>query len=178
MAVTAAPVRIHTLGHSRHGIARFIELVRAHGIAVVADVRGQPYSRYNPQFNRETFRDALEAAGIEYRWFGDRLSGRPRDPDFYGPDGKVLWDRLENWPALHEGLAEVLALADGTGVALVCAEENPMTCHRRFLLTPPLIAAGAEVLHIRGDGAVETEDELLIRERKDDDGQLDLFGAP
>lgn len=178
MAASDAPIRIHTLGHSRHEITRFVELAKARGVAVVVDVRGQPYSRYNPQFNREPFRDALEAEGIEYKWFGDRLSGRPKEPDFYGPDGKVLWDKLENWPALHEGLAEVLTLAGEKSIALVCAEENPVNCHRRFLLTPPLVAAGAEILHIRGDGGVETEHEVEARERKDDDGQLDLFGAP
>jgi uncharacterized protein (DUF488 family) len=166
--------RLYTLGHSSHGIDGFIGLARQHGVNLIADVRGQPFSRYNPQFNREKFRDSLEAAGIAYQWFGDRLSGRPVEKEFYSPDGKILWDKLKQWPDLHEALDKLLFQAANKTVALVCAEEDPMKCHRRFLLMPPLVAAGAEIIHIRGDGSTEPEKELA---RRTDDPQLDLFGS-
>ena len=172
----AAPgVTVYTIGHSTHPIERFVALARANDIALVVDVRGQPYSRYNPQFNREAFEASLKAAGIGYAWFGDRLSGRPLEPDFYAPDGKVLWDKLRHWPALHEGLEEVLRRAGEVRLALVCAEEDPVRCHRRFLLTEPLVDRGAEVVHIRGDGRLEPEAVLQAGE-DGDDGQLSLFG--
>ena len=166
--------RLYTLGHSRHDIAHFIELARQHGITLIADVRGQPFSRYNPQFNREKFRDSLESAGLAYQWFGDRLSGRPAEREFYGPDGDIQWDKLRQWPELQDGLDRLLFQAATKTIALVCAEENPLQCHRRFLLTPPLLAVGAEIHHIRGDGSVESEQELA---RRSDDPQLDLFGS-
>lgn len=169
-------IRIHTLGHSRHSIERFVELVRAHGVALIVDVRGQPFSRFNPQFNREHFKEALAAAGIDYLWRGDALSGRPKDPDFRGPDDQVVWDKLRHWPALSEGLEEVLARAGEVPLALVCAEEDPVRCHRRFLLTAPLVERGAEVVHIRGNGRVVTEEELRAREATAAGGQLSLFG--
>ncbi len=175
MAASVDGVTLHTLGHSRHAIEAFAELARRHGVGVIVDVRGQPYSRFNPQFNRERFRDALAGHGIDYLWFGDRLSGRPKEPEFHGPDGKVLWDKLRRWPALHEGLAEVFERAAGARLALVCAEEDPMRCHRRFLLTPPLVERGARVLHIRGDGRIVSEDDLREAERAADAGQLNLF---
>ena len=176
MAASGEGVTIHTLGHSRHAIEAFVQLAKRHGVAMIVDVRGQPYSRYNPQYNRERFSASLSDGGIEYLWYGDRLSGRPTAPELRGPDGEVLWDKVRQWPALHDGLAEVLERAAGTRLALVCAEEDPMRCHRRFLLTPPLAERGADIVHIRGDGRLETEDELREKESADTDGgQLSLF---
>jgi uncharacterized protein (DUF488 family) len=157
--------RIHTLGHSRHSIEHFIDLAKRHGVALIVDVRGQPFSRFNPQFNRERFRAALAAAGIAYEWRGEALSGRPKAREFYGPDGEVLWDKLRDWSELHAGLDEVVRLACRGPLALVCAEEDPLHCHRRFLLTPPLERLGADVVHIRGDGRSEREADVRAREK-------------
>ncbi len=176
MAASGEGVTLYTLGHSRHAIEAFVGLARGHGVGLIVDVRGQPYSRFNPQYNRERFKEALAGHGIDYLWFGDRLSGRPKEREFYGPDGKVLWDELRRSPALHEALDEVVMRAATGRAALVCAEEDPMRCHRRFLLTPPLTKRGARVLHIRGDGRLQPEEELRISEQAaTDGGQLNLF---
>lgn len=167
---------IHTLGHSRHPVADFVALARRHGVRTIVDVRGQPFSRFNPQFNRERFKASLEEAGLGYRWEGERLSGRPQDRRFYGEDGKVDWAAVRGWPEFGRALDEVRVLADGDSIALVCAEEDPLHCHRRFLLTPPLIQRKAEILHIRKDGRLETEAETAARARGADPGQGDLFG--
>lgn len=170
-----APV-IYTLGHSRHGIDAFIALARQHGVETIVDVRGQPWSRYNPQFNRDAVADAVRQAGLTYRWEGERLSGRPKDRRFYDAQGKVDWDALRQCPALAEGLDEIRALAETSTPALVCAEEDPLHCHRRGLLTDPLIDRGAAVLHIRRGGTIETEEQVAARARGADPRQIDLFG--
>lgn len=167
---------IRTLGHSRHAIGDFVALSRRHGVDTIVDVRGQPFSRFNPQFNREPFRDALDEAGLSYRWEGKRLSGRPRDRRFYGVDGKPDWAAVRAWPDFQTALDELRTLADGKRIALVCAEADPLHCHRRFLLTPPLIERGAEVVHIRSDGTVETEGQTAMRAGGADPRQIDLFG--
>ena len=77
MAAPGQGVTLYTLGHSRHAVEAFIDLARRHKIKLVVDVRGQPYSRFNPKYNREPFHDTLEINGINYCWYGDRLSGRP-----------------------------------------------------------------------------------------------------
>jgi uncharacterized protein (DUF488 family) len=155
---------IWTVGHSVHGIARFLELLRGAAVALVVDTRARPYSRFNPHFNRERLREALEGAGIAYLWRGAALSGRPAEKRFYRPDGALDLDELWRWPALQAGIDEVAAEAGTKRTALLCAEEDPLICHRRFLLTPPLLARGAAVLHIRGDGRIEPEPELAARE--------------
>lgn len=163
MASKPAPT-IYTVGHSRHALDAFIRLLKQNRIERVVDVRGQPYSRHNPQFNREHLSRCLEESGIDYTWSGRHLSGRPRDARFYGPEGSVLWDKLMANPELHAALDAVAAEARFRRIALVCAEEDPMRCHRRFLLTPPLIRRGIQVLHLRGDGRMEPESELRERE--------------
>ena len=76
----------------------------------------------------------------------------------------MLWHELSRLPALHEGLTEVLERTANERLALVCAEEDPMRCHRRFLLTPPLTERVAHVLHIRGDSRLQSEEEIRSTE--------------
>jgi len=167
---------LYTLGHSRHALGDFIALLEKHAITLVVDVRGQPYSRYNPQFNREPLEQSLRAKGIDYAWRGDHLSGRPRQAEFYAANGEVLWERLAKSPALLNALDELGEECRARRLALVCAEEDPNRCHRRFLLTPQLITRGIEVLHVRGDGRLEDERSIRAGE-KDSEAtrQQDLF---
>ncbi len=158
------PAILYTVGHSRHPMDAFIALLKQNQIERVVDVRGQPYSRHNSQFNREPLAGCLEAAGIDYTWNGKHLSGRPHEARYYGPRGEVLWDKLRTRPEFHAALDLLAAEAQSRRLALVCAEEDPMRCHRRFLLTPPLSQRGLEVLHLRGDGRTEPESVLLERE--------------
>ncbi len=163
MAYEPAPT-IYTVGHSRHSLDAFIGLLKQNRIERVVDVRGQPYSRYNPQFNREHLSRRLEESGIGYTWSGRHLSGRPREERFHGPQGNVLWDKLMSSPELNAALDSIAVEVRLHRIALVCAEEDPMRCHRRFLLTPPLIRRGIRVLHIRGDGRTEPDSEIKERE--------------
>lgn len=171
---TKAPgIEIYTIGHSNHAWPKFLDLLTQHRIAFVVDTRGQPFSRFNPQFNRERLKELLAAGEIDYLWLGDRLSGRQQDPALMGPDGKPDWARVSASPAFIDGIAQVASLA-AKKVAVLCAEEDPRRCHRRFLLTPPLVAQGLAVLHIRGDGRIEREDDIRATERERP-SQLDLF---
>jgi uncharacterized protein (DUF488 family) len=134
------------------------------------DARSRPFSRFNPQFNRERLSRALADAGIAYAWRGEAMGGRPGDPTFHLPDGGLDRGALWRWPALVAALDEVAREARAQPVALLCAEEDPRACHRRTLLTPPLVERGFEVLHIRGDGRIAPESSLAP-------AQPDLFAA-
>ena len=167
---------IWTLGHSRHPIEYFIELSHTHDIALIVDVRGQPFSRFNPQFNYLRFRGALEVAGVGYAWYGETLAGRPTASGLRDAEGNVDWDAVRAWPAFKVDVEAVYDRAAAGRIALVCAEEDPLRCHRRFLLTPELQARGAKILHIRGDGRIEDEAAVVARDQpKRDRRQRDLF---
>ncbi len=111
---------VFTVGHSTHSAAKVLELLRRNEITAIADVRSQPYSRMNPQFNREPMKDALKSAGISYVFLGRELGARSEDRSCY-IDGKVQYDRLARTDLFQRGLARVVDGASRHRIALLCA---------------------------------------------------------
>jgi len=153
---------VYTIGHSNHGEAVFLSLLQTHGIEVIADVRSRPYSQYNPQFDREALKKSLKAVGIEYVFLGDELGARSDIPSCY-ERGKVRFDRLAETVAFRNGLARVEKGAAEYRVSLMCAEKEPIECHRTILVARHLVERGIAVHHILADGSVETQAEVLDR---------------
>lgn len=148
---------IYTIGHSDHTTTAFIDLLRQHDVTLVADVRSQPYSRWAPQFNRETLEDDLRGAGIAYHFIGDALGGRPSDPALYTA-GRPDYGRMERADAYQRGIKRLLDLTSTERVAMMCGEGDYQQCHRHLLVTQTLLKRGARVLHIKPDGrTVEAE---------------------
>ncbi len=163
---------IYTIGHSTHTGEDFVRLLAAQGIEVVADVRSRPYSRFNPQFNRDALMNYLEEAGIRYLFLGKELGGKPQDPDRPLAD-ELVWEYVRSRPQFREGLAKLLAEARHAKVCLLCAEADPARCHRGQLLAPELAAQGVEVRHILADGTILEQGDLKIPKKKP--GQKRLF---
>lgn len=157
----AEPLTIYTIGHSNAPAGKIIELLQKFEIRVLADVRSTPYSRYNPQFNRETFEQTLNQAGIEYRYAGDTLGGRPKDPACYQPDGHVNYPAVMEKDFFQKGIQQLMSISLEHRTAVMCSEENPANCHRHHLIGFYLARLGVTVLHIRGDGST-VQDQLLI----------------
>lgn len=156
------PNIVYTIGHSNHSIERFIELLATHGATAVADVRSHPYSSFNPQFNRERLRVALKRAGLAYVFLGRELGARSEDQSCY-VDGRVQYDRLARTRLFQEGLARVSEGTRAYRIALMCAEKDPLTCHRAILVCRHLAAQGISAQHILEDGRIEGHDEALSR---------------
>ena len=169
--------RVLTVGHSNRPLEHFLELLRLHEIDVLLDVRSSPYSRFSPHFNREPLRDAMVGAGILYGYYGDRLGGRPSNPDLVDA-GRPSYERIAAWPPFQEAIAEVLAgiRSDNGRVCLMCSEEDPARCHRRLLVGAELAEHGIELLHVRGDGKVEPESSVRRRVGEDQASVIDLLG--
>jgi uncharacterized protein (DUF488 family) len=144
-------VPIYTIGHSDHTTEAFLDLVSQHDITRVIDVRSQPYSRWAPQFNRETLKRSLEDAGIAYCFMGDVLGGRPSSPDLYS-SGSPDYRRMERVPAYQTGIDRLLKLRQAERIALMCSEGDYRQCHRHHLIAQTVLKRGALVLHIKPDG--------------------------
>ena len=140
----------------------FLRLLHGQGVDLLADVRSAPYSRFNPQFNRETLAATLSRNGIEYMYFGTELGGRPKDPACY-EGGRVCYDRVAETGSFREGIAQVLDAAAQHRVALLCAEREPLDCHRTLLVARALDAQGAQVQHIHADGILENHADAMSR---------------
>lgn len=152
-----------TIGHSNHDVGQFLALLRKHGVRMLVDVRSDPYSRYAPQFNRTEFEHHVRAAGIEYRYSGTRIGGKPKDPALYTPSGKPDYDALTATPGFQDELRAVADLAAGRRIAIMCSEADPMCCHRERLLAPILRSWGLRVVHIMPDGgAAEVGQQALF----------------
>ncbi len=156
------PEVVYTIGHSNHSTERFIKLLIAHKITAVADVRSHPHSRFNPHFNRETLRADLKNAELAYVFLGRELGARPEDPGCY-VDGSVQYDRLARTPLFQEGLVRLAQGASRYRIALMCAEKDPLTCHRTILVCRHLAAQGIGAQHILEDGRIESHDAALSR---------------
>jgi uncharacterized protein (DUF488 family) len=149
---------IYTIGHSNIAIERFLDLLSGHMIDALIDTRSQPYSRYAPQFNREALSTALRHAGISYRYLGDQLGGRPREAQYYGPDGNVEYDRLSQAPFYQDGIEHLKREAAGHWLAIMCSEASYKDCHRYKLITRSLANEGIEVHHILHSGGLHPTD--------------------
>jgi uncharacterized protein (DUF488 family) len=153
-----------TIGHSNHPLEHFLGLLQAAGVEMVADVRSTPASRRQPQFNKAPLAQALHSAGLSYLWLGRELGGRPADPALF-TDGIADFERMAQTQCFSDGIARVLAEAEWLRLALMCAEKEPLDCHRTLLVARALTAQGAEVHHIMADGGVightAIEEELL-----------------
>jgi len=154
---------IFTIGHSNHLLDHFIALLHQHEITAVCDVRSKPYSRMNPQFNHEALQQALENHGIAYRFLGKELGARSDDETCY-IDGTVQYSRLARTALFQAGLKRVQqGTKQNFKIALMCAEKEPLECHRSILVARHLAALGLNVEHIHPDGTLESHASALTR---------------
>ena len=168
MSTTEHPV--FTIGHSTHSADAFLGLLRLHGVEAVVDVRSSPFSRFNPQFNRQALEKFLDASGIRYVFLGRELGARSEDRSCYD-QGRVQYARLARTALFHSGLDHVLQTAAQFRVALMCAEKEPLECHRTLLVARALADRGQPVLHIHADGRLESHEAAMER-------LFDLTGVP
>jgi uncharacterized protein (DUF488 family) len=165
-----------TIGHSNLPAERFMTLVQDAGVTAIADVRSVPFSRRFPWFSSSKLAARLQGADIAYLPFGDALGGRPRDPALYC-DGVADYEKIAATTQFRAGL-DCLDEAKGRfRLCLMCAEREPLDCHRCLLIARALAERGLALGHILVDGTIEphaaTEDRLLGRAGRSDD----LFGG-
>jgi uncharacterized protein (DUF488 family) len=154
---------LFTIGHSNHGWPTFSALLKRRGVTAIADVRSQPTSRL-PHFRRPALERALHEAGIEYVFLGRELGARRVEPECYEGDTAV-YERVAQLPAFRSGLELLLKGVGDFRIALLCAEKEPLDCHRTILICRRLRNEPVAIEHILADGQLEphavTEARLL-----------------
>ena len=153
---------IYSVGHSTHTVQDFIKLLKSRGITAIADVRSAPYSRFQPQFNREVLTKSLKESGIEYVFVGDSIGGRSSNEDDY-ENGRVVYGRLKMSDNFENGLERVVLGSEKYQLALMCSEKEPIECHRTLLVGQALFERGIPITHIHGDGTLEKHEDALQR---------------
>ncbi len=151
-----------TVGHSTHSFGHFVKLLKQHRVIALADVRSAPFSRFNPQFNKSALERDLKLEGIKYVFLGRELGARSNDPSCY-EDGRVRYSRLVDTDQFRLGIARVMRGTHMHQIALMCAEREPLECHRTLLVSRVLHEQGVSVVHILGDGGLETHRDAMDR---------------
>lgn len=153
---------IYTIGHSSHALVTFFQLLSSAEITGVADVRSSPFSRRSPQYNRRELEASLNQRGIEYRFFGKALGGRPKDPKLY-IGGTADYEAMARSGAFNEGVERVLKGSKKHRLALMCSELDPIECHRCLLVGRALSNLSIPVLHILLDGSIQSQHDIEER---------------
>jgi uncharacterized protein (DUF488 family) len=175
---------LFSIGHSNIPADRFIAMLRSAGVNAIADVRSTPASRRFPWFSGKNLAARLQQEGMIYCGFGDALGGRPREAALYR-DGIADYAAMARHGEFVAGLERLRAAAARHRLCVMCAEREPLECHRCLLVARALAERGIDVGHILHDGKIEphaaTERRLLAGDGADDDlfvtGQGDRLAA-
>jgi uncharacterized protein (DUF488 family) len=155
--------RLFTLGHSVMQSSTFLEILQRLGISLVIDVRSKPQSYRFPHFDQVELEKTLSTGGIRYLFLGEELGGRPEDPKVYRSDGLMDYRTWRKSRPFRDGIERVLKEFAKSDLVLMCAEEDPLNCHRFLMICPELVILGVEPCHIRKGGVIETQREAEDR---------------
>lgn len=162
IANTTTKMCLFTIGHSDHELPEFVSLLAKHGVNVVADVRSHPYSRFHGQFNRETLVEYLRSVNIQYVFLGRELGARRSERESY-QNNQARYDLIVRLPVFREGLDRIRQGMASHRIALLCAEKDPITCHRTILVCRHLRSEPVDIRHILEDGSLETTEQVETR---------------
>ncbi len=154
-------MQIYTIGHSNHTQDKFLDLLIAAKIEVLVDVRSNPNSRWAMFANRYNLERFLKSAQINYLYLGDMLGGRPSNSEGHDTQTiKVDYQAIQEKDYYQRGIKRLMEGLKQYRMCIMCAEEDPNSCHRNLLVAESLRNVGVKVFHIRGDGRIQTDEEL------------------
>jgi len=139
---------IYTIGYSSFD----------HNINAIVDVRSSPYSQYKSEFNREKLKMSLNKENISYVFLGEECGARVSNSSCY-INGKVDYSLVSETDLFKDGIKRLLNGAEKYSLALMCAEKDPITCHRTILVCRHLIKTGICINHVLENGDIELHED-------------------
>ena len=144
---------IFTIGYGNRSINTFTNLLTQYGIATLIDVRSNPRSRFNPNYNMKSLKTILQSIGIEYLYMGEILGRKPRDEKLY-KNGKLDYEAVNSLSTYKAALHQLIELAENRSICLCCCELNPNICHRKTLIGDSLSKSSIIINHINERGLI------------------------
>ncbi len=157
MSDNSSNLILYTIGYSTHPLEAFIALLLQHHIDAIADVRSTPFSRFKPEYDRDSLSRCLKDHGIRYVFLGEELGARRTEAECY-VDNKVRYSRVAQMPMFRKGIDRLKDGAKKMRVAIMCAERDPITCHRTILVAREARSDFQSIFHILADGSLETQE--------------------
>lgn len=153
---------IYTIGYAAHTIDSFIAVLEKFNITAIVDVRSQPYSTFKPEFNRENLKEVLTNNRIEYVFLGDNIGARIKAPECY-KNGQVDYELISQHPLFQAGIDRLLKGMEKYSIALMCAEKDPINCHRTIIICKHLKKYQTQIYHIIDSNTFEKHSETEYR---------------
>ncbi|MCX6976171.1 MAG: DUF488 domain-containing protein [Verrucomicrobia bacterium] len=169
MTAKTSEAHLLTIGHSTLEINAFIALLKEFSVSAVADVRSSPYSRFSPQYNTDALRRSLLDNRIQYVFLGEELGARRNEPECY-VDDVAKYDLIAETEAFARGIQRLRTGLATQRISLLCAEKDPLTCHRMILVCRHL-RDDVPISHIIGPNDCENQEQAESR-------LLKLVGLP
>jgi len=153
---------IYSIGYATHTIESFINTLKKFNITAIADVRSLPYSKFKPEFNRENLKQALINNGIEYVFLGNNIGARIEAPECY-KNKKADYHLISKHPLFQKGVCRILKGMKKYSIAIMCAEKDPINCHRTILICKHLKNDNIKIIHIIDSNTTENHTETELR---------------
>lgn len=169
---------IYTIGYSSFKIEDFVQTLKNNNITCVIDVRSNPFSEYFQDYNKDILEKKLKKENIMYRNYKKEFGARQEDPSFY-PKGYLDFDLFTKSEQFNEGVLKIAkGIEMGFSFVLMCAEKDPITCHRNIMVAKAFKERGYNIKHILFDGSIESQDDIekrMIKEYFPERNQMALF---
>ena len=155
------PHKLYTIGYSGFSVDEFIMALKQDLIKAVIDIRSAPYSSYYEQYNKDNIKNSLKKHDIHYLFFGDELGAKPKDKKLYS-NNVADFAKITNSAAFTNGCKRVMDGLNQFPVCIMCAEKDPINCHRAILITNSFrkIYPEINILHIHSTSNVEQQESL------------------
>ena len=150
--------KLYTIGYSQFTLNSFISILRKYSIDVIVDVRSSPYSKYKPDFNKKSLNSFLKNNGIKYVFLGKECGARYNDSTVY-KNGKADYNLISQHKNFLEGIHRITKGLQNYKIALMCAEKDPIICHRMILICRNLKKFEVEIIHILEEDYIEPHKE-------------------
>lgn len=144
---------LYTIGHSGHSLKKFIALLNNYKINCLVDVRSNPHSKFHDHFNRKNLSAALQMENIQYVFMGKEFGARRNEPELYNSEGQLDFEKTMKHKLFLSGVERIKdGLSKGYTIAFMCAEKNPLNCHRSMLVARYFFENGFHPVHILESG--------------------------
>lgn len=167
---------LYTIGHGSRKIDDFLKILKDFNIEYLLDIRSQPYSKFNPQYNQTDLKFFLELNGITYVFMGDTIGGRPTDRSCYDEEGKVDYEIVKTKDFFIQGVSRLKTVYEKEiNAVIMCSESKPCECHRSKLIGRVLQSNKVVLKHIDEKGKLKDQT-TVINELNKGKPEINLFG--
>lgn len=171
--------KIYTIGYSGFVIDDFIKILKKHEISVVIDVRSNPYSQYHLEYNKENLKKRLKQNRIHYINYFLEFGARQSDKKYYSKEGYLDFELFSKSENFLKGIKKIEnSMKKNYVIVLMCAEKDPIICHRAIMISKIFSEKGYRVIHLLPNNVTLTQKDIedrLIKKFFPNKGQLLLF---